>query len=84
MEIEQVESGAADVQSVGPMRQQPLPFSLKDSVLRLSVNREYVEVQTEIIVKTTSLQAFGTSVLNLGEKMELRWKKVEISLYQLQ
>ena len=84
MEIEQVESGAADVQPVGPMRQQPLPFSLKDSVLRLSVNREYVEVQTEIIVKTTSLQAFGTSVLNLGEKMELRWKKVEISLYQLQ
>ena len=70
MEIEKVESGAADVQPVGPMCQQALPLSLKDSVLRLSVNRKYVEVQTEIIVKTSSLQAFGTGVLNLGEKMD--------------
>ena len=51
------------------MRQLTFPFLLKFSAFRLTVHREYVYVQTEIIVIAMPLDTFGPDILDLGEEM---------------
>jgi len=46
-----------------------LPLPLEFRVFRLAVHREYVDVQTEVILIAASLKTFGFDILDLGEKM---------------
>lgn len=70
VEIEQIEPSATDVETVRPMRQLTFPFPLKIRILRLAVHREYVNIETEVIVIATPLKALGFDILDLGEEMD--------------